>query len=36
MVRARKAFVRQGFDVVPAPTLCVAKPAPLLRDFIPG
>jgi len=36
MVRAREAFVRQGFDVVPAPTLCVAKPAPLLRDFIPG
>lgn len=36
MVRARNAFVQQGFDVVPAPTLCVAKPAPLLRDFIPG
>jgi uncharacterized SAM-binding protein YcdF (DUF218 family) len=36
MVRAMKAFVRQGFDVLPAPTLCVAKPAPLLRDFIPG
>jgi uncharacterized SAM-binding protein YcdF (DUF218 family) len=36
MVRARNAFVQQGFDVVPAPTLCVAKPAPLLRDFVPG
>jgi len=36
MVRARRAFVQQGFDVVAAPTLCVAKPAPLLRDFIPG
>jgi uncharacterized SAM-binding protein YcdF (DUF218 family) len=36
MARARKAFVQQGFDVVAAPTLCVAKPAPLPRDFIPG
>jgi len=36
MVRARNAFVQQGFDVVPAPTLCMAKPAPLLRDFVPG
>lgn len=36
MVRARSAFVQQGFDVVAAPTLCLAKPAPLLRDFIPG
>ena len=36
MVRAKRAFVDEGFDVLPAPTLCVAKPAPLLRDFIPG
>ena len=36
MARAKRAFVRQGFEVVPAPTLCLAKPAPLLRDFIPG
>ena len=36
MFRASRAFVQQGFDVVAAPTLCVAKPAPLLRDFIPG
>jgi len=36
MVRARRAFVQQGFDVIAAPTLCLAKPAPLLRDFVPG
>jgi uncharacterized SAM-binding protein YcdF (DUF218 family) len=36
MVRAKREFVRQGFDTIPAPTLCWAKPTPLLRDFIPG
>lgn len=35
MARARMAFVEHGFEVVAAPTLCMAKPAPLPRDFVP-
>lgn len=35
MNRAALAFEREGFRLIPAPTLCSAKPAPLRRDFVP-
>lgn len=36
MVRAMRAFVEEGFDVVAAPTLCLKRPSPILRDFVPS
>lgn len=36
MVRAKNAFAHLGFEVIAAPTLCLAKPAPLWRDFVPN